>query len=358
MESPRKPQDHVIISPRGTDSPRHHMLHVQTGSAHTHRTRNRIIMLLLLLAGLGGILFAVRQRQETRRFATNTGMTLAMNAGSATYTVNDTFVIGLTVNTGDNTLTAAALSVSYNPQILEAVSIQEGNYLPVVLVPGAVTAGRATITLGVTPTDPKQGSGILAVISFRAKAAGTSAITYDASTEAAALGKTTNALTGIQGTQITITTAAGATPTPSPIRTPTPTPTTAPARYYIQDDMCQASTQPPANTETFDSLSACIGRLNELIATPTVAGQPSPTPSGVPDPTPSVSGAPTPTPTPAPFTADFTQDGKVSFWDFVLFMNYWWANDLARADLNDDGKINTIDYTIVLNEWYDSLQNN
>lgn len=53
--------------------------------------------------------------------------------------------------------------------------------------------------------------------------------------------------------------------------------------------------------------------------------------------------------------ADFDGNGTVNIIDFVLYMNYWWVNNLSKADFNTDGKINAIDYTIFMNYWHDSL---
>ncbi len=63
------------------------------------------------------------------------------------------------------------------------------------------------------------------------------------------------------------------------------------------------------------------------------------------------SGTPTTTPTGTQIDGDFTGDGKVNIVDFVLFMNYWFFNDL-KGDLNGDGKLSAIDYTVFMNYWY------
>lgn len=67
----------------------------------------------------------------------------------------------------------------------------------------------------------------------------------------------------------------------------------------------------------------------------------------------SVTSTTTPSPTSAPTysEADMNTDGKITIVDYTLFMNYWFAKDIARSDLNKDGKISAIDYTIFMNAW-------
>ncbi len=55
-----------------------------------------------------------------------------------------------------------------------------------------------------------------------------------------------------------------------------------------------------------------------------------------------------------PIPGDFNGDKHINIIDFVLFMNYWWMNNLEKADFNHDGKINAIDYTIFMNMWNES----
>lgn len=191
--------DFVIVSAGPRESP-----HKTLPSVKKSRVFISLLTFVLLIGGLAAAVTLTGQKQEIRQRAAYTGPTLAMNPATLTKNVNETFAIGLLLHTGDETVSATRLHISYNPQFLEAQSIQAGSYLPVVLAQGAITNGQASIVLGSQPTDPKQGTGILATITFRAKSAGTSAIAYTNATQIASIGKTTNTLSGSTGANITI----------------------------------------------------------------------------------------------------------------------------------------------------------
>lgn len=300
-----------------------------------------LISLLILGAALGVFYVVSQARQEIRQQASVTGATLAINPARISKKQGDVFPIGITLQTGTDTVTAASISATIDEHHLEIVSLQMGSALPVILDAATAKSGRVSFVVGSDPSTPFNGTGILATITLRAVTPGTTSMIYDENTEIAAIGKPSNALTEITGSQITITSQN--------LLSPTPTPASGDLLFYIEDDQCKASTAPPIRIETYTSLGGCVGALNNLHTTPTDTATPSATPMQ--------SLTPTPTTAPNQYTADYTGDGKVGIVDFVLFMNYWWMVDLEKADLNNDGKINAIDYTIVLNEWYDSLQN-
>lgn len=138
------------------------------------------------------------------------------------------------------------------------------------------------------------------------------------------------------------------TPTPNNTATPTPTtqaatptvrPTVPATRYIIQHMICVGVTTVPANTQSFSTLSGCIGALNTLLATPTTVYSPTAT------------LAPTPTNAPQYSIADLTQDGYVNIIDFTLYMSAWFLDTIETADLNGDNKKTVIDYVIFMNEW-------
>lgn len=179
-----------------------------------------ILFFSILLGGIGVSVWLAQQKQDIRKEATVLGTELEMVPANKTVSVGEEFSVAVTIDTGDDTVSSAELHIRYDPALLEGQSFINGSFLPMVLTPGSIGDGNGAITLGSQPTEPKKGLGILAGLSFKAQATGTSAITLLDTTRVAAIGKTDNALTGMFNAQITIT-AAG----PSP--TPTPTPTSA-----------------------------------------------------------------------------------------------------------------------------------
>lgn len=260
----------------------------RTPSAWRRRTPVlSFVISVLLIGGLATAMTLASQKQDIRQQATYTGPTLSMNPSTATKNVDETFPVGLVLQTGDETVSAAEIHVSFNPQVLEAVSVQAGSYLPVVLVQGSITNGQANITLGSEPTDPKQGTGIMATITFRAKSAGTSALAYTNATKVASIGKTTNTLSGSTGATITTSASTVPTATPVPGTTLTPTPSPTPAPDPATDNPADISGEGIVNFYDY-ALYISAWFLNNLDV------------------------------------ADLNNDGKKSVVDFTIFMNGWY----------------------------------
>jgi hypothetical protein len=188
----------------------------------------QLFAVLLLLGGLGAGIFLANRQQELRSRATNTNPTLAMNPATVTKQINETFSVGLTLNTNSASVSAAAIEVSYDPSKLEAQSINAGTFLPNVFAQGAIANGKVTITLGSPTEGAKRGTGVIATINFKALANGSTSLAYTANTQVAAIGQNSNALASSTGTQVTVGSATAATATPGACPTP-PAPTNATA---------------------------------------------------------------------------------------------------------------------------------
>lgn len=225
------------------------------------------LVLLLVSVPLG--VYLVSQRQELRKKAVP-ATTLSLFPSTLSKDPNETFILEVKIDTGENQVTAAELHLNFDPNKLEGQSISEGTFLPVRLVPGNInqTAGKASITLGSQPAEPKRGQGTLAFITFKTKAVpGTTQVSFDSTTQVAGIEEAGNVLTGTSPASITI--AGGTTPTPTQTPTATPTPTIGPT-----------ATPTPKTTPT-----------------PGVGGpQPTATPTPKPTTQPGVTLTPTPTP--------------------------------------------------------------
>ena len=262
-----------------------------------HPKRKRMWTLLsvfvLLLAGVGAVILSQQRTQDMRSRAAATGTTLALDPAAKTAAVGETVSIGAVINTNSDTVAAAELHLTYDPTAIQIINFTLQTGL-VMLTPETHTNGAITVTLGVSPTSPFKGSGIIGTWTVKTLANKQSSIAFTSATQVAALGKTTNALASTTGSTITGTTTESITPTPTFIPGVTPTPTSSP---------------------------------------------------GV-----------TPTGTPSANDADIDNNGSVNIVDYTLFMSGWWLNNYDTTDLNDDGKISVIDYTIFMNGWNDNVR--
>lgn len=196
---------------------------------------------LVLLMGMGVVILSMKNTQDTRSRATLTGVSLALSPSTKTGAVGTTFSVGMTLNTNTDTVAAAELHLSYDPSAIQIVSFTPGAPLPVVLVPETHANGAIYVTLGVQPTAPFKGAGIVGTWTVKILSAKQSSITVTSATQVAAIGKTTNALVSAAGLAVTGTSSSvtstptpthipGATntPTSTPTHSPTPTPTHVP----------------------------------------------------------------------------------------------------------------------------------
>lgn len=156
----------------------------------------------------------------------------------------DSFTIFVRVNTSTSTISAAQVEVTL-PQGLQSVSIEGGGFLPKVLSTGTTNNGVARITVGSDPTNPKKGSGIIAIISARApNSTGTLNFTLTSNTQVAAIGETNNVVASLGQTTVIVTST-----TTSPTATTTPTGT--PTGLQLRIDGSLVSTRQQLDTFTF-----------------------------------------------------------------------------------------------------------
>lgn len=183
---------------------------------------HKMVVMLILLAGLGAglatTLVFFKTPQDIRNRAASNGPKLAIEPANKNVTVGDTFDLGITLTTGDDTVSAAALGLSYDPSAIQIMKFTPGTALPVVLIPESQKNGNLTVALAVNPTSPFKGSAIIGTVTVKVISAKSSAIDFTTSTAVASLGKNTNSLGGTTGTQI----AVGNSTLPNPTATPTP----------------------------------------------------------------------------------------------------------------------------------------
>lgn len=239
-----------------------------------------IVSILIVIAALIVSISATGKPQEIRKKAANNGVALSLIPAAVTTSSGQEFTEAITANTNDQTVSAAEIHISFDATKLQGVSIDAGTFLPVVLTPGAIGNGTASITVGSQPSAPQKGSGILASVKFKLLTNTTTDIVFADTTQVAAIGRTDNAVGTKTGAHVTTASAPTNTPTPTPktFGTPTATPTPKPTGT-------PTPTQKPSSTPT---------------ATPTPTGMPTPTPTTPITSTNTPTPIPTSTPTPVP----------------------------------------------------------
>lgn len=218
------------------------------------KTKKKIIGtlfgVLLLTVSLGVGVYLVQNRQKTGVRAGFVDLTLSSNNGSPR--INDTFVVAVGINTNGLSVNVADLRIEYDPNYLEAQSIEPiGDFLPNVLIGGSInnTTGKASIVLGPLMVNnqpqPRSGTGVLAQLVFKAKSPGSTSVRFGPETEVAAVGMTSNVVGNLIPVEIVVleptpvptpTPTETPIPTPTPTETPTPTPTASPITLTITTD--------------------------------------------------------------------------------------------------------------------------
>ncbi len=267
--------DGVIVTPPPADAAEEKTSHHHASFARRKSILPILFAILIMIVGLGVGLIFMQNSQDIRSKASNTGSTLALSPASKQATVEETFSVGATINTNDDTVAAAELHLTYDPTAIQILSFTPQTGL-VVLTPETHTNGSIAVTLGVPPTNPFKGSEIIGTWTVKTLANKQSSIAFTSATQVAALGKSTNTLASATGSTIT---------------------------------------------------------------------------TGIVTATPALGVTPSPTPNPTPNIADLNNSGTVTVIDYVLFMEYWWLNNIEKGDLNGDGKISVIDYTGFMNAW-------
>lgn len=175
---------------------------------------------------------------------TNPTTTLALSPATASKTTGTTTTTNVTINT-QNSVTNADLVLSFNPSVIEVTNVALGTFLT-----GAQevtknidnTSGKVLYSFYIDSANAKSGTGTIATITWRAKSAGTSTLSFDPSTtivygtgtgNTIASGGLSSATYTVTGTSVPTATPTAAVNTPVP---PTATNTIAPT--VVGDPAC------------------------------------------------------------------------------------------------------------------------
>lgn len=169
---------------------------------------------LFLFVSMLATFYLSEHPQDIRKQAAGTGVTLSMTPFTINVVPGSNFDIAATINTGDDSVSAASLEINYDNTRLELkdISTTSASFLPVVLSPAQISTGSVKMTLGSNLAEPKKGTGILTTLTFKALVESTTIISFGSNTAVTAVGKTANALTSSTEGNVII---ANPTPTPS-----------------------------------------------------------------------------------------------------------------------------------------------
>lgn len=120
---------------------------------------------------------------------------------------NDTFLVGVNIDTKTSSPSAMDLEINYDPTVLQAITLEPGFFFTKVLVPASLTSGKATITLAQDIGGFKSGTGNVATLSFKALQNTTtaSAITINpTNTQVASIGINGNDLNTLTNSAVTV----------------------------------------------------------------------------------------------------------------------------------------------------------
>lgn len=206
---------------------------LKKGSSEFFKNNTANFKYLLLAIPIIAIFFFTREAQKNQSLQTKaSGVTISLSTNRSNPRRGDTFVVAVGMNTNSLKVSAADLNITYDPNLMDLVSSRMGTFLPVTLLPAKTAAGSFAVTVGCDPTSPVTGTGVLAELTFLAKANGQTTINFSSNTAVAVLGQDTNATGTMSPIQITIGYFRSPTPTPASTPTLTPTPTRTPWSWH------------------------------------------------------------------------------------------------------------------------------
>lgn len=160
------------------------------------------LLLLLLVITVFGFFLPQKKTTGYNTKASGTGATLSFIPSPISAPIGTSFTVTVTLNTNGKIISAAELHLTYDPTKVEGQMITSAGSLPIVIVPGTIGNGAASIILGSDATTPKNNSGIVATLTFKSLSSDSSAILFSPETKVAAIGESTNVAAGMVQVEI------------------------------------------------------------------------------------------------------------------------------------------------------------
>jgi hypothetical protein len=193
-----------------------------------------LIIVVFLIVAIPVTFFVLKQQQELRQKAAP-ATTMYLTPAQKTAQVGETFTLDININTGENSIVAASIHLTFDPAKLKAQSIVNSSQFPNILSSADTSqAGKVSIAVG-SPSisQPFRGVGTMATVRFSVLQPSDTPVVINFGPEsfAGSIGEgSTNALIGTTPANIIIS-SSGSTPTPTPttsVGSTTPTPTSTP----------------------------------------------------------------------------------------------------------------------------------
>jgi len=205
MDYSDRRKDSIIVPP--SEDSKQQSRHRFSSSVFRKRNYWLPISVVFVLVVMGGFIlvsmFSLQSTKDIRSRASLSGPTLSLVPARIAGSVGKTLSVGLTLDTNSDAISAAYVHLTYDPAALEIYEFSPTSLLPVVLRPVSIIDGNVTITLGVTPTAPFRGAGILGSFTVKILKNGTYPIQFSQDSIVTVLGRSSNALTSSMGTTIT-----------------------------------------------------------------------------------------------------------------------------------------------------------
>ena len=163
-----------------------------------------IIISTLIIIGIVTLLINNNKtnKHDIRSRADFSGSKLTLQPENINVHPGESVSFNILVNSPDDKITAVDLQITYDPSIVEVKNFIVGSVMPVVLVPASFNNGRLTVTLGVEPSNPFTGSGVLGTLMVSVLQNKSSIISFNSSTIITAVNKNTNTVVSATGSRL------------------------------------------------------------------------------------------------------------------------------------------------------------
>lgn len=164
-------------------------------------------VVLLMIIGVGTGVYLTQVPSKTNTQATLETSEISFKPPAVEIDPNSEFSIDVFANANENQITSTQLTIVYDNNALDLLSISPKQFLPKVLIAPKISSGSATISLGTDGNSGINGSGVLATLSFRSKNSPTTTtqISFDEKqTRINVVGNNNNPITGLASATVTI----------------------------------------------------------------------------------------------------------------------------------------------------------
>lgn len=316
------------------------------------------VFLALLMAIPVGIYLVSNPQVFSPKAASNSTVDLSLGPTSTSVNINQEFPVDINIDSKGASVSAAQIKVNYDQQSLEAKNIEIKDFLPVSLVPPAISGGSVSIIQGVNPGSVKTGVGTIARITFKAlKIATGSAIVIDPVSQIAIADRDNNSVGELGGAAVNISCGAISAPTITIPLNPVPGNQTinwgaveGASKYSIEihdlknslvcaaglGDLCQET---QASSVNYDfkkghKYQVKVKAENSCGSTAEDVKQVL-----------------------VPFDGDVDKNGIVDIYDFNVVVRDFNRPSSAGADINNNGIVDIFDYNFVVRDFNKSFTN-